>query len=160
MSLPESRVRILELAEQCSFAEEVRPEDSSEFHRCTKIVSLVAELPSGLIALTGQGVNALLLHRASLAAKPDPKQTSEMPKRKLSLDARALAVFIEHKEWTKKEIAKHLECNEKSLAPRRCPKLDAAIGAYKSPLDSSRRVVRGTKDRDGNIDGYVEQTGR
>jgi hypothetical protein len=37
-------------------------------------------------------------------------------KSNVSLDARALAVFIEHSDWTKKRIAKHLGTNEKCLA--------------------------------------------
>lgn len=74
----------------------------------------------------------------------------------VSLDARALGVFIEHPEWTKKRIADHLDCNEKSLAPTRCPKLAAAIAAHKSPIDPGRRHYRGSKDAEGNLEAYED----
>jgi hypothetical protein len=74
-----------------------------------------------------------------------------------SLDARALAVFIEHPDWTKARIAEHLECNEKSLCPGRCPRLTAAIAAHKSPFDPGRRRLRGSKDADRNLDAWVDE---
>ncbi len=71
---------------------------------------------------------------------------------KPSLDARALAVFIDHPDWTKKKMAEHLGCNEKSLAPRRCVKLDAAIRAYKA----KPKMRRGSRDSDGNLEAWEE----
>jgi hypothetical protein len=67
----------------------------------------------------------------------------------ISVDAKALAVFFEHPDWTKVQIADHLRCNEKSLAPKRCPKLAAAIAAYKAPC-----LPRGTKGADGSIEAW------
>jgi hypothetical protein len=67
----------------------------------------------------------------------------------ISLDAKALAVYVEHPDWTKKRIAKHLGHNEKSLAPKRCPKLTAAIAAHKAP-----NLPHGVKDAAGNIEAW------
>jgi hypothetical protein len=48
-------------------------------------------------------------------------------------------------------MAKKLGCNEKSLAPKRCPKLDAAIRAHKArPKD----LIRGTKDASGTLEAW------
>lgn len=73
-----------------------------------------------------------------------------------SLDARALAIFLEHLTWSKKQIAEHLRCHPKSLAPRRCPRLHGAIQAYRSPLDPGRRRLHGTKDDQGNLEAWEE----
>jgi len=54
---------------------------------------------------------------------------------RLSLDAQALGVFIERPDWTKKQIADRLGCHEKSLTPKRCPKLALAMAAYKAKID-------------------------
>ena len=62
MTTPESRVRVLELAEQYGNASDVQPEDSAEFEWCTKTVSLIVVFPKGNIALTAEGKDALLLH--------------------------------------------------------------------------------------------------
>ena len=92
------------------------------------------------------------------AAKPvEPAGESAATRnetRQPSLDARALAVFIDHTDWSKTRIAKHLDCNEKSLAPKRCPKLAAAIAAHKAP---GRKMPRGTKDRFGNIEAWRDE---
>ncbi len=74
-------------------------------------------------------------------------------KSKMSLDAQALAVFIEHSDWSKVQIAKHLRCNPKSLAPGRCPKLASAIAAYKA----KPKMPRGTKDADGNFEAWDDE---
>ncbi len=72
MTIPESRVRILELAARNGKLSELGPEDSAELDWCTKIVSLIAIHPSGITSLTNGGVHALELHYRSLAAKqPD-----------------------------------------------------------------------------------------
>jgi hypothetical protein len=73
-----------------------------------------------------------------------------------SLDARALAVFLEHTDWTKKRIAEYLGCNAKSLCPDRCPRLTNAMAAYKSPIDPDRRHIRGWKDKDGTLEAYED----
>jgi hypothetical protein len=73
-----------------------------------------------------------------------------------SLDAQALALFLEHNDWTKKQIASKLGCNEKSLCPRRCPHLRAAIAACKSRRDPGKRTVRGSVDKKGNLQAWVE----
>jgi hypothetical protein len=69
-----------------------------------------------------------------------------------SLDARALAVFIEHPDWTKKRIAAHLGCNEKSLSPRRCPKLAAAVRACRSSADPPC----GSKSPEGDLEAWED----
>jgi hypothetical protein len=79
------------------------------------------------------------------------KRRAKLP---VPLDAQALGVFIEHPDWTKKKIAAHLECHEKSLCPDRCPKLAAAIAAHKSHIDPGRRRVRGSKDAEGNLEAW------
>ncbi len=71
-----------------------------------------------------------------------------------SLDARAVGVFLEHRDWTKKQIASLLQCNEKSLCPKRCPQLAAAITAYKNAAAGS--LPRGRKDKDGNLEAWRE----
>lgn len=76
---------------------------------------------------------------------------------KVSLDARALGVFIEHPDWTKKRIAAHLGCHEKSLAPARCPKLNAAIAAQSAKVDPNRKFRRGHKDAEGNIEAWEDE---
>jgi hypothetical protein len=85
-------------------------------------------------------------------AEPPPdghqRSSSEAP-----LDARALAVFIKHPDWTKVQIAEHLRCNEKSLTPKRCPKLASAMAASKAKIDPTRRRIRGSKDH-GNLEAY------
>lgn len=70
----------------------------------------------------------LVRERAKLlsqAQQPNGKPDKDRPASgdSPSLDARALAVFIENPAWSKKRIAEHLNCHEKSLAPSRCPKL-------------------------------------
>lgn len=86
------------------------------------------------------------------SVEEQPSETRSVP----SLDARALALFIEHTEWTKKQIAQHLRCNEKSLAPRRCPKLDAALKAHRASVDPGSRRLRGSKDAEGNLEAWEE----
>lgn len=79
--------------------------------------------------------------------KPTTQKGGEDSKPEASLDARALGVFIEHPTWTKVEIAKHLRANPKSLAPKRCPKLAAAINAHKAP-----DLPKGQKSADGTLE--------
>jgi hypothetical protein len=86
------------------------------------------------------------------AGLPKPEAKSDV-----SLDARAVGVFLDHPDWTKKRIAKLLGCNEKSLCPERCPKLTAAIAAHKSPIDPGRRRLRGSKDSDGNLEAWEDE---
>jgi hypothetical protein len=78
-------------------------------------------------------------------------------KSEASLDSQALAVFIEHPDWTKKKIARHLGRHEKSLCPERCPKLAAAIAAHKSPIDPTRRRLHGSKDSEGKLEAWEEE---
>jgi hypothetical protein len=73
---------------------------------------------------------------------------------KVSLDARALAIFIENPDRTKKDIARLMGLkNTQSLSPSRCPKLDAAIRAYRAPDPGA---VRGSKDAAGNVEGWTD----
>lgn len=71
-----------------------------------------------------------------------------------SLDARALALFIEDRSRKIKDIAKLLgKKNTQGLSPQRCPKLHAAMRAWKAP----DRRVRGTKDGQGNLEAYLDE---
>jgi len=74
----------------------------------------------------------------------------------LSLDARALALFLDDTRRRKKDIARLLGLkNTQSLAPARCRRLDAAMRAHRAP---DPEPVRGTKDRDGNLEAW-DKTG-
>jgi hypothetical protein len=74
---------------------------------------------------------------------------------KLSLDARAVAVFLEHPNWTKKQIAEALGLKAtQSLSPERCRKLDAAMHAASAKLDPSKPFRRGSKDSEGNLEAW------
>jgi hypothetical protein len=75
--------------------------------------------------------------------------TERRREKKDPLDARAVAVFFEHRDWTKKSIARHLRCHEKSLCRKRCPKLAAAIEASKDG-----NLPRGSKDGEGNLEAW------
>jgi hypothetical protein len=100
----------------------------------------IKELPKTLAAIAPDKIGT-----------PAPRQHSDFGK--ASLDAMAVAVFIDHPEWTKKKIANHLGKHEKSLAPTRCPKLDAAIKAYKAKPPT----VRGSKDSEGNVEAWDDE---
>ncbi len=95
---------------------------------------------------------------AGLASEPESKG-SKKPNGSpnVSLDVKAVGVFLEHPDWTKKRIAEELGYHEKSLCPRRCPKLDAAIRAQRARIDPSVKVRRGSKDRDGNLEAWDEE---
>ena len=67
----------------------------------------------------------------------------------VSLDERALALFVTHRDWTKKEIAESLPCNAKSLTPKRCPLLNTAIQAYKAS-----NLPSGSKSKDGDMEAW------
>jgi hypothetical protein len=113
--------------------------------------------PDTMLLLTKTGKGALALH-AETGGTPEAtgdKPTEPAGTPKVSLDARALGVFIDHPDWTKKRIAKHLDCHEKSLCPKSCPKLAAAIKAHRTP-DPSRKV-RGSKDPEGNLEAWEDE---
>jgi hypothetical protein len=74
--------------------------------------------------------------------------------KKPNLDARALALFFDDRTRTKSDIADLLHVKTQSLAPRRCPKLDAAIRANRAP-DPNQRRIRGSKsNRTGNMEAW------
>ncbi|MDA0832345.1 MAG: hypothetical protein O3A29_03605 [Planctomycetota bacterium] len=85
------------------------------------------------------------------SCKPDTKKKNRTRE---TLDMRALAVAVEHPSWSKRQIAEHLRCNEKSLAPKRCPKLANQLRREKSP--DFGRVPLGTKKADGSIEAVDE----
>jgi hypothetical protein len=68
----------------------------------------------------------------------------------LSLDVRATSLFVASPTLTKREMAEKLQCHDRSLAPKRCPKLDKAMGIYKAKPD----VLCGSKDADGNLEAW------
>lgn len=95
--------------------------------------------------------NESLLKQRSADATPTPAPTApESTAVRMSLESRALAVFFENPSLTKKQIAERIGSHEKSLAPRRCPKLAAAMAAHKAP-EIGRSVRRGSK-----VDGRIE----
>lgn len=71
------------------------------------------------------------------------------PPKKVSLDEQALALFVVHHDWSKKQIADALRCNEKSLAPKRCPRLNSAIQAYRG-----NDLPSGSKSKDGSLEAW------
>jgi hypothetical protein len=70
----------------------------------------------------------------------------------MSLDLKAVRVYLVHRDWTKKQIATYLKCNEKSLTPKRCPQLKAAISAYRST-----HLPHGSKDSNGNVEAWDDE---
>jgi len=66
-----------------------------------------------------------------------------------TLDERALAVYVVNPKLSKKQIADQLKCNAKSLTPKRCPRLDSAIRAYRTTDFAS-----GSKSSDGSIEAW------
>ena len=90
-----------------------------------------------------------------LLQAPEPKPTgADTSPPATSLDARALAIFIEDPSRKKRDIAKILGLKAtQSLSPERCPKLDAAMRAYRAP----DRRIRGSKDADGNLEAWKEE---
>ena len=81
------------------------------------------------------------------------RQDGEIDKSREPLEARAIALVLSRPGITKKEIARVLTCHEKSLTPKRCPKLAAALQAYRA----SAPLPRGSKDRAGNLEAWNEE---
>lgn len=94
------------------------------------------------------------LAEAGTKQKRRPQTSVKTKPNSMGVDAEALAVFIHHPDWTKKRIAEQIGRAEKSLAPGRCPKLNAAIQTYKSRNNAG--LKRGSKDRDGNLEAWDE----
>jgi len=61
-------------------------------------------------------------------------------------------MFIENRTLTKAQMATKLGCNAKSLAPKRCPQLAAAMGAFRA-LD----LPRGKKAADGGMEAWDDE---
>jgi hypothetical protein len=74
-----------------------------------------------------------------------------------TIEAKAVATWFQHKDWTKKQIAEAIGCHEKQLSPKRCPTLAAAIQAYKDSNEANRRQVRGSKDKEGTVEAYEDE---
>jgi hypothetical protein len=110
--------------------------------------------PRFLTLMPSNGWRKDMLMLRMLADQKSGQQAKPMPESNMSVEARALAVFFQHPDWTKKEIADEVGCHEKSLAPSRCKKLDAAIKARKSGIDPDHPHHRGTKDSEGNLEAY------
>jgi hypothetical protein len=90
------------------------------------------------------------------------KDSNDKVLRDLGLDEIATAVFLSNQNWTKKEIAAYLRakgrsCHEKSLCPSRAPILSAAMAAHAAKFDPDRRMVRGYRDKEGNVDGWESE---
>jgi hypothetical protein len=89
----------------------------------------------------------------------DEKEFNKNAKKKCNdvpLDIRALAVFVNHQNWSKKQIAEYVGCNDRSLAPKRCPKLAQAIAASRAKIDNNGRMIRGSKDDRRNLEAWEE----
>ena len=95
----------------------------------------------------------LIRERSRLLATGDQRKAKS---RQPSLDARAVALFLENKDWTKKMIAEKLACNSRSLCPERCPRLAGLMAAHKSRNDPTRRRIRGSKDKHGNVEAWED----
>jgi hypothetical protein len=102
------------------------------------------------------------LEHAKAIAPLDTARACEKPAKKTrgSLEARALAIFIQHSEWTIERIAEELGTNKKCLTRKRCPKLAAAIAAYRAGNAEERRRVRGSKDKEGHLEAYINNDDR
>jgi hypothetical protein len=90
-----------------------------------------------------------------LAGREDTaaKVSSERPSKATSIDARALALFIENRNLSKTEIAARLGLNNvQSLAPNRCPKLHLAIQAWRAS-----ELPRGSVNENGTIEAVAER---
>jgi hypothetical protein len=91
---------------------------------------------------------------AAPPAAESAKKDATESKPKLSLDEQALAVFFKDQTLSKAAIARRLGKEPPSLCPERCPKLDAAMRAYKAKIDPSRRMNRGKKDANGTVEAW------
>jgi hypothetical protein len=97
-------------------------------------------------------VKRLLEWARSLTPKPVEPKSAELPKEPaaaVDLDTQALAVFFADRSRDKTEIARLLRKPKQSLSPDRCPKLDAAMKAWKAP---ERKPPRGSKSKDRRIE--------
>ena len=105
--------------------------------------------------LSGFGRNVLREDRQRTPEAESGKQQSEPASATAtSLDARALALFVEDQTRTKTVIARILgKKSTQSICPARCPKLDAAMTAWRS-RDPSQRVRRVSKDAEGNLEAW------
>ena len=98
------------------------------------------------IGLTVKGDGVLAAHELATTE-------TESESREQGLEDRAINIVVKHKgAISKREIAQLLGCHEKSLAPNRCPRLDAALQAYRDMFDKPR----GTKDCDGTLEAWDE----
>ena len=82
--------------------------------------------------------------------QPDTKldATQKMP-----VDSLATACLIKNQEWTHEEVARAIGCHIKTLTQKRCP----MYFATRARLKTSERLLRGTKDGDGNIEAWEEE---
>lgn len=102
------------------------------------------------VHLTERGRAEIARYEVLPDAKDTPLTNEDIKPRKESLDARALALFLEDKTRRKADIARILKRRTQSLAPSRCPELDKAMRAWKTPRGAG--IPRGSKDKDGRIE--------
>ncbi len=81
-------------------------------------------------------------------AQSTQKDAKENAGPKLSLDDRAVALFVSRPNLTQKQMAEILKCHTKSLTPKRCPKLKKANQIFKA----KGHLPSGSKGRDGTIE--------
>jgi hypothetical protein len=110
------------------------------------------------MALTSGG-QAAPSGRIAKERQTDPEEESDKLGREtshLTLDEKALALFFAEPSRNKTEIARLLKLkNVQSLSPKRCPKLHDAMKAWREANGSN--PVRGTKDKQGNLEAWTEE---
>lgn len=73
--------------------------------------------------------------------------------KKMSVDARACAILVEHPDWTIRQIAENAGCHRGSLTHTRAPKFRAALEALRS--DGLSRRPRGSRNN-GRVDAWLQ----
>lgn len=111
-----------------------------------KALNMVVKLESEKIILIEPAVKELKKAGAEPAGTDETQDEKQSPK----LETKAIAVLMEHPDWTNKKIAKVIGCHEKSLS--RFERFRASRALLKKQGKDS--IYRGYKDKEGNIDAY------
>lgn len=119
----------------------------NEEQRIGRMMEVIAALPGGLVTPTAPATGEQRVKPAVPLGE--------------TLDEQAVAIFVSRKgRVTKKEIARILvetgvrtTCHEKSLTPKRCPKLHQATQAYRA----ANNPPRGSKDAEGNLEAWEDE---
>ena len=106
---------------------------------------------AGMIRLADYCTRAADVLDGRKAPTAEGGQAGGVESESTSHEARALALLVEHPDWTDKQIAKHVSCHAKSLY--RWPRFVAARQAEKQGRNN---LPRGTKYPDGDGSSRVE----